>query len=78
MDLLKDGSKLHGRGQLSREEIESVGFSNIETGSFYDRLDTDKLKPGYNNIGNEDFYYIPDPGQGLWSTSEKFTETEQL
>ena len=64
--------------QLSREEIESVGFSNIETGSFYDRLDTDKLKPGYNNIGNEDFYYIPDPGQGLWSTSEKFTETEQL
>lgn len=59
---------------LTNEEIESVGFSNIEKNSFYDRLDTDKLKPGYNSVENEDFYYIPNPGQGLWSTSERFAE----
>jgi nickel-dependent lactate racemase len=59
---------------LTNEEIESVGFSNIEKGSFYDRLDTGKLKPGYNSVGNEDFYYIANPGQGLWSTSERFAD----
>ena len=62
--------------KLSKGEIESLGFNYIEKGSFFDRIDIDKLKPGYNSHENRDFYYIPNPGQGLWSTAEKFTEQE--
>ena len=62
--------------RLSAGEIESVGFSYIEKGSMFDRIDFDKLNPGYNNIGNDDFYYIPNPGQGLWSSAENFTNQE--
>ncbi len=60
---------------LSKEEIESAGHSCIEKGSFYDRIDPENLKPGYNSADGEDFYYIPNPGQGLWSTSDRFTES---
>ena len=49
--------------KLSEEEIRSVGFNYIEKGSMFDRIDFDRLTPGYNNIGNDDFYYIPNPGQ---------------
>ena len=62
--------------KIPKEEIESMGFSSIEKGSFYDNIDADKLTPGYNSIGNEDFYYIPNPGQGLWSAADNIADSD--
>ena len=62
--------------KLSPDEIRSLGFNYIEKGSMFDKIDFSKLKPGYNNMGNNDFYYIPDPGQGLWSAAENFIKPE--
>ena len=62
--------------KMSPDEIKSIGFSCIEKGSMFDSIDFSRLKPGYNNIGNDDFYYIPDPGQGLWSAAENFIQQD--
>ena len=60
--------------KLSKEEIKSAGFNYIDENSFYNSIDFEKLKPGYNKIEGNDFYYIPNPGQGLWSSADRFSD----
>lgn len=57
---------------ISREEIDRVGFKS----AFYDELaakyDPEKLAYGYNTVDGEEIYFIPNPALGLWINSEKF------
>jgi nickel-dependent lactate racemase len=54
-------------GQLSREEIEGVGFSYGDLGEMLERYDPDNLTHGYNRVDGENIFYIANPGLGLWA-----------
>ena len=54
-------------GQLSREEIEGVGFSYGELDDMLERYDPDKLSHGYNKVDGEEIFFIANPGLGLWA-----------
>ena len=57
---------------ISREEIDGVGFKS----AYYDELtakyDPEKLAYGYNTVDGEEIYFIPNPALGLWINREKF------
>jgi hypothetical protein len=58
-------------GQLTREEIEGVGFGYGDLGEMLERYDPDKLVHGYNQTGSEEIFYIANPGLGLWAHSSR-------
>ncbi len=57
---------------ISREEIESVGFNSAEYDEMAAKYDPAKLKYGYNTVDGEEVYFIPNPALGLWINKEKF------
>ncbi len=54
-------------GQLSREEIEGVGFSYGDLDEMLERYDPDKLSHGYNKVDGEEIFFIANPALGLWA-----------
>ncbi|HEY1985129.1 MAG TPA: lactate racemase domain-containing protein [Terracidiphilus sp.] len=54
-------------GQLSREEIEGVGFSYGDLAAMLKVYDPEKLSHGYNKVGGEEIFFIANPGLGLWA-----------
>jgi hypothetical protein len=54
-------------GHLTREEVESVGFSHADLDSMLHRYNPDTLAHGYNHIDGEEIYFIANPGLGLWA-----------
>jgi hypothetical protein len=54
-------------GQLSKEEIESVGFGFGDLDSMLRRYDPHRLQRGFNHVGGEDVFFITNPGLGLWA-----------
>lgn len=60
---------------ISREEIESVGFRSADYDETIKRYDPEKLHYGYNTMPDgEEIYYIPNPALGLWINKEKFEQ----
>lgn len=58
---------------ITREEIESVGFQSADYDEMVERYDPEKLQYGYNTLpGGEEIYFIPNPALGLWINREKF------
>ena len=58
---------------LTREEIESCGFTWADYADTARRYDPEKLIAGYNTLpGGEKIYYIPNPALGLWTLEGKF------
>ncbi len=55
-----------GRG-VSRAEIESVGFKWGDLDEALSLYDPARLSTGYNAIGGEEIFFIPNPALGLWS-----------
>ena len=58
-------------GHLSQEEIESAGYEYGDLKTMLARFNPQKLREGYNRIDGEDFFYISNPGLGLWATRER-------
>ena len=54
-------------GELSREEVEGVGFEYGDLGEMMRRYDPAKLVHGYNSVDGEDIFFIAHPGLGLWA-----------
>lgn len=54
-------------GQLSKEEIEGVGFSYGDLNAMLSRYDPHKLRYGSNQVEGEEVFYIANPGLGLWA-----------
>jgi hypothetical protein len=54
-------------GQLSKEEIESVGFEFGDLKTVLSRYDPQTLRYGNNRVGGEEIFFIPNPGLGLWA-----------
>ena len=54
-------------GQLSREEIEGVGFAYGNYAEMSERYNPDKLSHGYNRLDGEELFFVSNPGLGLWA-----------
>ena len=57
---------------ISREEIESVGYKSASYDELSKKYDPSKLSYGYNTVDGEEIYFIPNPALGLWINREKF------
>ncbi len=58
---------------ITREEIESVGFNSADYDEVVKRYDPEKLQYGYNTLPDgEEIYFIPNPALGLWINKERF------
>ncbi len=58
---------------ITKEEIESVGFRAADYEEMARRYDPEKLHYGYNTLPDgEEIYFIPNPALGLWINKEKF------
>jgi hypothetical protein len=60
-------------GQLSRAEIEGVGFKYGDLATMMLRYDPSGLRDGWNRLADgEELYYISNPALGLWGTAGRF------
>lgn len=59
-------------GGLSREEVESVGFSYGDIGDMLSHYRPERLKQGHNTVDAEDIFFIPNPAMGLWAHQDRF------
>ncbi|MCQ2412876.1 MAG: lactate racemase domain-containing protein [Sphaerochaetaceae bacterium] len=57
---------------ISKEEIEGVGFQAADYDEMVAKYNPDKLQYGYNTVDGEEVYFIPNPALGLWINREKF------
>lgn len=60
--------------KISKKEIESVGFESADYNELIKIYDPEKLKYGFNEVNNEEVYFIPNPALGLWIDKNKFQE----
>ena len=51
---------------VSQKEIESVGFQWGNLKEMQAKYDITKLGMGWNTVGDEEIFYVPNPGLGLW------------
>jgi nickel-dependent lactate racemase len=58
-------------GELTREEIEGVGYAFADLAEMQSRYDPAKLKDGWNQVGAERVYYISNPALGLWAHRDR-------
>ncbi len=62
-----------GKDNLSREEIESVGFQWADYDKMVASYNPDVLKDGFNTLPNgEEIFYISNPALGLWAYRDRF------
>jgi len=54
-------------GQLTREEVESVGFRYGDLNAMLARYNLESLAHGYNQIDDEEVFFVGNPGLGLWA-----------
>jgi nickel-dependent lactate racemase len=54
-------------GQLSKQEVEGVGFEFGDLPTMLTRYSPQKLRHGYNRVDGEEVFFIPNPGLGLWA-----------
>jgi nickel-dependent lactate racemase len=54
-------------GELSKEEVEGVGFEFGDLQTMLTRYSPQKLRHGYNRVDSEEVFFIPNPGLGLWA-----------
>jgi len=58
---------------ITKEEVEGVGFCAADYDEAAKRYDPEKLQYGYNTLPDgEEIYFIPNPALGLWINKEKF------
>ena len=61
--------------EMSREEIEGVGFKYGKLDEVLARYPLDRLKDGWNTMPDgEEIYYISNPALGLWAYPERFKD----
>ncbi len=62
-------------GEMSREEIEGVGYVFGELAEMQSRYDPAKLKDGWNDVAGERVYFISNPALGLWAHRDRLVAT---
>jgi len=63
----------NGEENLSRQEIEGVGFNYADFDEMTARYNPGTLKEGHNTMPDgEEIYYISNPALGLWAFKDRF------
>jgi len=57
---------------ITREEVESVGFATADLREVSEKYQVDKLKDGFNTVNGEEIFYISNPALGLWALKKAF------
>ena len=57
---------------LSREEVESVGFAYGDLKVMTKKYDLEKLGHGWNHVDGEEIFFVANPGLGLWAHRSRF------
>ena len=58
---------------LTKDQVESIGFTSGDYDEYAKRYDPKKLKDGFNTLPDgEEIYYISNPALGLWALEENF------
>ena len=60
--------------EVSREEIEGVGFEYCHYNDMVARYPVESLKDGWNTVNGEEVYYISNPALGLWAYPDRFKD----
>ena len=60
--------------EMTREEIEGVGFGWASLDEVMEKYDVKSLKDGWNTVGGEEIYYISNPALGLWAHPDRFKD----
>jgi nickel-dependent lactate racemase len=63
-------------GHLTREEVEGVGFQSGDLSRMVRHYDATRLQNGWNHIAGEDFFFIDNPGLGLWASRDRFQDAD--
>jgi nickel-dependent lactate racemase len=58
--------------ELSREEIEGVGFAYGELQAMTKKYNPEKLRHGWNHVNGEEVFFVANPGLGLWAHRSRF------
>ena len=59
-------------GELTREEVESVGYQYGDLESMLQRYPAEDLREGWNETADgERFYFIGNPALGLWAHKDR-------
>jgi hypothetical protein len=64
-----------GKGvkNLTKEEIENVGYTYADYDEMTERYNPEKLKDGFNTMPDgEEIFYISNPAIGLWAFKDRF------
>ncbi len=62
-----------GEKNLTKKEIESVGFSWADYDEMIEKYNPEKLRDGFNIMPDgEEIFYISNPAIGLWAYRERF------
>ena len=61
---------------ITKAEIEGVGFEAADYDEMAKRYDPAKLQYGYNTVDGEQVYFIPNPALGLWIDRERFEKED--
>jgi hypothetical protein len=62
-----------GPENLTKDEIESVGFNWGDLDQMVEKYNISELKEGFNTISDgEEIYYISSPALGLWAHESRF------
>lgn len=62
-----------GEENLSKQEIESVGFNWADIDEMTSKYNPDNLEDGYNTMPDgEEIFYISNPAIGLWAFKDRF------
>jgi nickel-dependent lactate racemase len=61
-------------GGLTREEITSAGYEYWDLDSAMAQYGPRKMKLGYNFVGGEEVFFVPNPGLGLWAYRGRFLD----
>ena len=59
---------------LTRKEIESVGYCYAPMESVMEKYGVSTLKDGWNTVKGEAVYYISNPALGLWAHPDRFKD----
>ncbi|MGI6756465.1 MAG: lactate racemase domain-containing protein [Bacteroidaceae bacterium] len=59
---------------VTRSEIESVGFNWGNLNEITVKYAPDRLKDGWNIVNGEEIYYISNPALGLWAYPDRFKD----
>ncbi len=62
-----------GKENLTKEEIESVGFKYADIEEVTEKYDPAKMKEGFNQMDDgEEIFYVSNPALGLWAFRDRF------